>query len=52
MEAVCPPILPWPELTYAFLVINCLGFILAIICLIIIQVPGYIHDIVHFTDTL
>ena len=37
---VCPAIPSWPELMYAFLIINGLGFILTIICLIIIQVPA------------
>ena len=40
IEVVCPPVLPWPAFTYVFLIINCLGFVLTVICLIIIQVPA------------
>ena len=45
LEVVCPPEgiqeepqLPLSGLTYGFLIINCSGVILTIICLIIIQV--------------
>ena len=49
LEVVCPPEgiqeepqLPLSGLTYGFLIINCSGVILTIICLIIIQV----HDVI------
>ena len=56
LEVVCPPEgiqeepqLPLSGLTYGFLVINCSGAILTIICLIIIQV----RDVILFwTDFL
>ena len=55
LEVVCPPEgiqeepqLPLSGLTYGFLIINCSGVILTIICLIIIQVP----DVILFGTTL
>ena len=49
LEVVCPPEgiqeepqLPLSGLTYGFLIINCSGIILTIICLIIIQVRDVI----------
>ena len=57
LEVVCPPEgiqeepqLPLSGLTYGFLIINCSGVILTIICLIIIQVRDVILFWTAFGD--